>query len=550
MREQKLWGSLHPFVEGGDILGRGVANEGFLIALAREADFTGYHFFLRDAEQARWFTSALQQLFPDLWEGGVFLVQTRRELPAALARARYHCFHLSDCIADSLPLIRLRNACSRHIFPVTGVTHSLSYANFAPFFFNRLWQGCTRRDAIICTSSAGQQALKILFAAQQAAYGLDAAAFPSPRLERIPLGVFPGDFASPGEKSAFGAAVRKRLGIGEQELALLVFARISLYSKMDILPLLRALQRAERMGLPPGRYTLLLAGHVDSHDSMPGAYTDMAARMGIRLVIVPSPSNAERKELYAAADIFLSPVDNLQETFGLTLLEAGASSLPVVASDFDGYRDIVIHGKTGFLIPVIGPSTTTGIDALSTLLFDSDYHLLLAQESAVCVPELAARIAELAASPDLRRAFGAAAHEHVVGGYTWKQCIARHMALWEKLAREALATPPSAAHPLHPGYARVFGGYYSRLLADCGGAIRVTAYGESIYRRQDLPLVYAGIDHMVDQEALRHLLFLARKPVATEAFLAQAGAAGSPGGEEAAFLVLWALKHDMLELIV
>ena len=38
---------------------------------------------------------------------------------------------------------------------------------------------------------------------------------------------------------------------------------------------------------------------------------------------------------------FLSLVDCLQETFGLTPVEAMASGLPVVVSDWNGYRDTV-----------------------------------------------------------------------------------------------------------------------------------------------------------------------------------------------------------------
>ena len=56
----------------------------------------------------------------------------------------------------------------------------------------------------------------------------------------------------------------------------------------------------------------------------------------------------------SAADVFISLVDNIQETFGITPLEAMASGLPVVVSDWDGYRHTVRDGEEGFLIPTLG----------------------------------------------------------------------------------------------------------------------------------------------------------------------------------------------------
>ena len=52
----------------------------------------------------------------------------------------------------------------------------------------------------------------------------------------------------------------------------------------------------------------------------------------------------------AASDMALSLVDCLQETFGLTPIEAMASGLPVVVSDWNGYRDTVVEGQTGHRI--------------------------------------------------------------------------------------------------------------------------------------------------------------------------------------------------------
>ena len=73
--------------------------------------------------------------------------------------------------------------------------------------------------------------------------------------------------------------------------------------------------------------------------------------------------------LWAAGDIFLSLIDNMQESFGLTPIEAMAAGLPRVISDWDGYRDSVEHGEDGFLIPTLQPPPGTG-EELSRLLLN------------------------------------------------------------------------------------------------------------------------------------------------------------------------------------
>jgi len=59
---------------------------------------------------------------------------------------------------------------------------------------------------------------------------------------------------------------------------------------------------------------------------------------------------ADAPELVAAFDVVLLP--SLYEGLPYSLLEAMARRLPVVASDVTGNRDVIEHGRSGFLVPV------------------------------------------------------------------------------------------------------------------------------------------------------------------------------------------------------
>ena len=139
MAEETLnWATLHPFLEGGDILGRGVANAGFLRALLRADPFDTYSFFLPNEKQADGLRPALESEFGTLSGRGAFKFELLPNLPEALQRENFHCFHLSDWVSQFTALARLRNYLAKDIFPITGVTHSLSYARYAPAYLRHL----------------------------------------------------------------------------------------------------------------------------------------------------------------------------------------------------------------------------------------------------------------------------------------------------------------------------------------------------------------------------------------------------------------------------
>lgn len=91
---------------------------------------------------------------------------------------------------------------------------------------------------------------------------------------------------------------------------------------------------------------------------------------------------------YSAADIFCFPTFFEYETFSLVVLEAMQFELPVVATSWRGVRDIVHEGETGFLVPVNNPC------------------------------EMAERLGQLLADPELRRRMGSAGRRRYLENFT------------------------------------------------------------------------------------------------------------------------------------
>ncbi|MHC1789490.1 glycosyltransferase family 4 protein [Solidesulfovibrio sp.] len=548
MHAPQIFGTLDPFIESADVMGRKVANAAFLDALMRADPFDAYHFFMPSLRERDLQERLLAARYPQVAGRGGFNVLTRLDLAQALADTDYAVFHLSDCITSQARLAAARNVLARSIFPITGTTHSLSNAMFQRDFLAHLWPGTTRRDAIVATSTAGRGAVAAMFEALRRGYGLPAETYPAPELAHIPLGVdLAGWTRLEGEARR---AARAGFGIAPEATAWLVFGRISHSSKMDLLPLFRAVQRLIAAGIDAGSLNLVVAGWTDDDDPFLATLANLAANIGLPFILVKRPDEAAKRALFGLADIFVSLADNPQETFGLTLLEAMAASLPVVASDYDGYRDIVAHGRTGLLIPSLGLAGTGARDVLAPLCYDNHTHLRLAQSLAVDVPALAAALAALTTDAGLGRAMGQAGRQRAEEGYAWDGVVARHLALWEHLRSQPVPDRDVLArqrHPLTLDYGAVFAGYPTGVLTD---AVRLTwtRAGQAVYHRQDFPVIYRELDREISPEALRILVFLARSGCPGLTLARRLSAAWPQLDAQAArFHVLWALKQDLLE---
>lgn len=542
--KDKIFGSLHPYFEQGHINGRTVANAGFMTALLQRDPFAEYHFFVA---QPGALTAHLQKLPLAAIQRGAVHTFHRTSLPQALRHNPYGLFHFSDPVSEYTALCQARNAWAPEIFPVTAVNHSISYSQYNSAFLQHIWQGVCPRDAIGCNSQAAKAVLERNFACLQHNYQSKACA-QSPTLRLVPMGVDPAplDKRSLGERSR--TDIRARLKIPERSVVLLLFGRISLTDKLAPTPLLLALRRACN-SCPQQDLRLVMAGYTRPDDNAVDYLRAVAKLLNVSLTLLPNPTDEEKYALFAAADIFVSPSDNIQETFGLSLLEAGAAGLPCVASDWNGYRDIIVHGHTGLLVPTLAPDATPELDLLSPLLFDNQQHLLRSQQSVVSVPDMAEAISRLSTDTDLRTRMGAHARSHVLEHFTWDAVLDKWLILWNELRNipldaAAIRQLREHKHPAHLPVGEIYAPYASQHLRP-EHYLRCSALGQAV-RKGNLPFAaFSAMGEFLDDAELLPLLVWTRKGMTLGQLAVRATELSH---EKLLYYVLRALKHDLLEL--
>ncbi len=241
---------------------------------------------------------------------------------------------------------RVRSAYSTTMFPVVHLFHGLSHPNMLyDNFLRLLLEGTYPCDSLIMTSTASQRALKNImdYVSSEFGHAFHTTLRFTGRIDLIPLAV-DTDFFKPGDKPK----LRQRLSLPSESLVLLYLGKIS-PMKADLTPLLRVFSELVRKNT--SILWLVIAGSVeDQYDVVLLEYAKVLGISG-RIRFALDLTDDVRRDYLATADIFVSPSDSVQESFGLAPVEAMACGVPQVVPDWDGYRDNVKHGVTGFLVP-------------------------------------------------------------------------------------------------------------------------------------------------------------------------------------------------------
>ncbi len=470
-------------LRGGDLpgkasnYGRLVANKGLFGALRRHGGYDSIHWLHgRGGHSGQVLLDQLNQaLGPGLCRDVVASMLSTQ--PAVQAGT---LLHGSAYVGASAWLRRHHNQERR--YSLVGTFFGIAVAEMRHQMLGSLLTPVHPWDALICSSPSVQTAVRSMLDTMGAylAERTGAQHLPVPQLPVIPIGVDAPAMAARSADLPARRSLREQLAISDEAVAVLWVGRLSWYDKAFPQPMLLALQQtAERSTVP---LHFVVAGYFRDGEANRPRFEE-AAR-----VLAPDVTlhflNGNDQELvarcWAAADIFLSLSDTILETFGQAPVEAMAAGLPVVLSDWDGYRSLLRHGEEGLLIPTLAaPADGNGqwlaLTQAMGMTEQRAYGGSVAQGVAVHVGQAAEALQALVASQELRRRLGEAGRQRAFQSFDWPVVVAAHQALFAELAErrrhgqaegKAIQPRPVRLPPLGNDPFADFGSYASGQLRD------------------------------------------------------------------------------------
>ncbi len=282
-----------------------------------------------------------------------------RRVREVLASERFDIVHVHEPLMPSLPPTVLRYSRSVNI----GTFHAYRGSYYGYFYGRPVLRRAFRSlDGRIAVSRAAKRFVRQYFMAPYRIIpnGVEINRFDPGSVEPLP------QFSDGRPNILFVGRPEKRKGVGYL---------------LRAYPLVKA-------AFPDARFIVVGAG-----DWQNSRYVDYLERHDMRdIIVVGRVSDDDLPRYYRSADVLCSPATQ-GESFGIVLLEGMAAGLPVVASDIEGYRQVVSDGRQGLLVP---PRDERALaDALCTVLQSPALRLSMGVEARHSVVEYSwPRVAE------------------------------------------------------------------------------------------------------------------------------------------------------------
>ncbi|BAY10725.1 glycosyltransferase family 4 protein [Calothrix sp. NIES-2098] len=431
---------------GKRLLGRQAAGEGFLKALVQHGTADSLYCYTSSQGEFAEFCDRIQP-----W--------MQRPRPVKwLPSNNFQVLAQAGTIYQPDPVLSKyawnRRFFDQRAYSICGVTHTIASMEVMESVGDLLIAPLQPWDALICTSVAVKSAIKHLLNTWAEYLAQRTGGKPNIHIQLpiIPLGIDCDAFNLGDNTTNIRTTLRQKLGIPQDDIVVLFVGRLCFYAKAHPVPMYLALEKAAQA--TNAKIHFVLAGWFE--DEKEQVSFQQSAKIfcpSVNCIFVDGRKPEIRSGIWSAADIFISLVDNIQETFGLTPIEAMAAGLPVIVSDWNGYQESVRHEIDGLRIPTIIPQPGLGLDlAYAYLSNNLNYSTYIAHTSmaiAVDIDAASRALVELITNPELRKRLGENGRQRAQQTYDWKVVIAAYENLWQELAEIRTAAPMSVS--LQPG---------------------------------------------------------------------------------------------------
>tara|TARA_B100001540_G_scaffold143315_1_gene127188 strand:- start:16576 stop:18273 length:1698 start_codon:yes stop_codon:yes gene_type:complete len=310
-------------------------------------------------------------------------------------------------------------------YSIVGITHTTASHEIMGCIKDTLVAPLMPWDAIICTSEAVKSTVSTIMDDYYdfLSFKIGASRKPEFQLPVIPLGINIDDFKIEADKKS----IRESFGIDDDDIVILFVGRLSFHAKAHNIPMFLALENISK-NMKESNIHFIMTGWFPNDDVKEMYNLDAKLYCpSINIIFLDGRDQSTKFKAFNASDIFFSLTDNIQETFGLTPLEGMAAGLPVVVSDWNGYKDTVRDGIDGFRIP-----TTSYPEDLSTALayrydigLDSydrycGYH---SQFTSVNIVKAIEKLRLLIEDKELRTKFGLNAKKYAKEKFNWSSIL-------------------------------------------------------------------------------------------------------------------------------
>ena len=455
---------------GQKLLGRHSAGEGFLKSLVQHGTADSLYCLTDSKTTFKEFCSHIQP----------WLQQPRKvrwiptERPDLLSQPG--TIYRPDPILSQI--VWARRFVDQRAYSVCGVTHTLGTKYVMEAIGDLITAPMQPWDALICTSAAAKTAVEGALREWSEYLAQRNGGKPEilVKLPVIPLGVDCSAFPQGMEAVNSRRQLRQELGISADDIVVLFVGRLTFSAKAHPVPMYLALEGAAQQ--TKAKIHLIQAGWIEDPREEPDFKNSAQIFCpSVNAIFLDGRKPEIRINIWSAADIFISLSDNIQETFGLTPIEAMANGLPAIVSDWNGYKESVRHEIDGFRIPTFIPPPESCLDlALNYLDGSLNWPTYMGHTSlatAVDIDACTRALCQLIENPELRKRLGENARQRAREIYDWKVVIAAYEQLWRELAEIRVGAPESAPvkpgkppYPLGDDPFRVLGHYATRTLSN------------------------------------------------------------------------------------